>query len=46
MLESSKEKEDDEDTVDLKKNSERLLLETYIHFSDCTNNGGNIKTLY
>ncbi|MDE8674611.1 SMI1/KNR4 family protein [Priestia aryabhattai] len=52
MLESSKEEEDisylleyqdDEDDVDPKINPEGLLPGTYIHFSDCMNNGGTSR---
>ncbi|KOP71438.1 SMI1 / KNR4 family protein [Lysinibacillus sp. FJAT-14745] len=52
MLESSKEEEDisylleyqdDEEAVDPKINSEGLLPGTYIHFSDCMNNGGSSR---
>ncbi|MGX5518952.1 SMI1/KNR4 family protein [Bacillus cereus] len=52
MIESSKEGEDvsylleyqdDEDAVDSKINPEGLLPGTYIHFSDCMNNGGTSK---
>ncbi|MGG3928208.1 SMI1/KNR4 family protein [Metabacillus fastidiosus] len=52
MLESSKEEEDisylleyedDEGAVDRKINPEGLLPGTYIHFSDCMNNGGSSR---
>ncbi|MDF1964692.1 SMI1/KNR4 family protein [Priestia megaterium] len=52
MLESSKEEEDisylleyqdDEEDVDPKINPEGLLPGTYIHFSDCMNNGGTSR---
>lgn len=52
MLESSKEEEDvsylleyqdDEDAVDSKINPKGLLPGTYIHFSDCMNNGGTSR---
>ncbi|OZI12046.1 SMI1 / KNR4 family protein [Bacillaceae bacterium SAS-127] len=52
ILESSKEEEDvsylleyedDEETVDRKINREGLLPGTYIHFSDCMNNGGSSR---
>jgi len=49
MLESSKEEEDTsyiseyEDGVDAKINQDGLLPGTYIHFSDCMNNGGTSK---
>ncbi|PFC14014.1 SMI1 / KNR4 family protein [Bacillus cereus] len=52
MLESSKEEEDvsylleykdDEDAVDSKINPKGLLPDTYIHFSDCMNNGGTSR---
>lgn len=53
MLESSKEEEedisylleyqDDEEAVDPKINPEGLLPGTYIHFSDCMNNGGSSR---
>jgi hypothetical protein len=50
MLESSKEEEDisylleyqeDEEAIDPKINPEGFLPGTYIHFSDCMNNGGH-----
>lgn len=52
MLESSKEEEDvsylleyqdDEEAVDPKINPEGLIPGTYIHFSDCMNNGGSSR---
>jgi hypothetical protein len=52
MLESSKEEEDisylleyqdEEEAVDPKINLEGLLPGTYIHFSDCMNNGGTSR---
>jgi hypothetical protein len=52
MLESSKEEEDisylleyqdEEEAVDPKINPEGLLPGTYIHFSDCLNNGGSSR---
>ena len=50
MLESSQEDEDvsyilyeDDEAVDPKINSEGLLGGTYIHFSDCMNNGGSSR---
>ncbi|WP_285400053.1 SMI1/KNR4 family protein [Lysinibacillus sp. fls2-241-R2A-57] len=52
MFESSKEEEDisylleyqdDEEAVDPKINPEGLLPGTYIHFSDCMNNGGSSR---
>ncbi|MBB4825571.1 hypothetical protein HNO89_002807 [Sporosarcina luteola] len=52
MLESSEEEEDisylleyqdDEEAVDSKINPEGLLPGTYIHFSDCMNNGGTSR---
>lgn len=52
MLESSKEDEDvsylieypdDKEAVDPKINPEGLLPETYLHFSDCMNNGGTSR---
>ena len=52
MLESSKEEEDvsylleyqdDENAVDSRINPEGLLPGTYIHFSDCMNNGGTSR---
>ncbi len=51
MIESSKEEQDvsylleDENAVDPKINQEGLLPGTYIHFSDCMNNGGT-SSLY
>lgn len=50
ILESSQEDEDvsyilyeDDEAVDPKINSEELLGGTYIHFSDCMNNGGSSR---
>lgn len=52
MLESSKEEEDvsylleyqdDEEFVDSKIHPDGLLPKTYIHFSDCMNNGGTSR---
>ncbi len=50
ILESSQEDEDvsyilyeDDEAVDPKINSEGLLGGTYIHFSDCMNNGGSSR---
>ncbi|EIT85759.1 hypothetical protein A374_07989 [Fictibacillus macauensis ZFHKF-1] len=51
MLHSSKEEEDisylleegDDEAVDSQINSEGLLPGTYIHFSDCMNNGGTSR---
>lgn len=54
MLESSEnevdtsyllEDDDDEEAVDPKINTDGLLPKTYLHFSDCMNNGGS-STLY
>jgi cell wall assembly regulator SMI1 len=50
MLESSQEDEDvsyvlddDDEALDPKINSEGLIGGTYIHFSDCINNGGSSR---